>query len=83
MSSPISYDLQGQGGGIVLTDGDGVSGDFRWIQVLTDTEFGGVSSSNIEDIFTKLNGTIPAGVGIGGKFTTINITSGIVIAYRS
>jgi hypothetical protein len=84
MSSPVSYDLHGQGGGIVLEGGDSVTGVFRWIQVLTDTvldcESGG-TVGNLNSI-TKMGGvTLAAGIGIGGRFTAVNVTTGLVIAY--
>jgi len=73
MSSPVSYDLQGQGGGIAIEAGDSVvTGNFRWIQVLVDTEFSILTSSNIAEASTRIVGkTIPAGVGIGGRFSSI------------
>ena len=81
MSSPISYDLQGQGGGILLEANGQEVGNFRWIQVITDTEFNALTSTNIDGISGLVGVTIPAGVGIGGKFTEIEVTSGLVIAY--
>ena len=82
MSSPISYDLQGQGGGQVIDSTTGiVQGDFRWIQVITDTVFNSIASNNITDASALSGLTIPAGVGIGGNFTQIEVTSGVVIAY--
>ena len=82
MSSPVSYDLQGQGGGLYIDDTTGVvNGDFRWIQVITDTVFNDITSSNIVDL-TNISGvTIPAGIGIGGRFSSIDLGSGSVIAY--
>jgi len=82
MSSPVSYDLQGQGGGVVINAAAGeVTGNFRWIQVITDAVIDDISSSNIVDP-TNLTGiTIPAGIGIGGRFTLISLASGTVIAY--
>ena len=82
MSSPISYDLQGQGGGQLIDSTSGiVQGDFRWIQVITDTVFASITSNNITDASSLSSLTIPAGVGIGGRFTLIEVTSGVVIAY--
>lgn len=82
MSSPISYDLQGQGGGQVIDSTTGVvQGDFRWIQVITDTVFANIASSNIDINGTITTITIPAGIGFGGRFTLIEVTSGVVIAY--
>ena len=81
MSSPISYDLQGQGGGIVISALEGELGNFRWIQVITDTEFDALASTNIDSATSLVGITIPAGVGIGGNFTEIGVNTGVVIAY--
>ena len=82
MSSPISYDLQGQGGGKYINSSSGVvSGDFRWIQVITDTVFSDIGSANILSIEDIVGVTVPAGIGIGGKFSAVALTSGYVIAY--
>ena len=83
MSSPVSYDLQGQGGGVAIEGGNNlVTGNFRWIQVLVDAEFSTLTSSNITEADSKIVGkTIPAGVGIGGRFSSIEFGTGLVIAY--
>ncbi len=82
MSSPVSYDLQGQGGGLYIDETTGViSGNWRWIQVITDAVFNDVTSSNIDDFALINSKTIPAGIGIGGRFSTIDLASGSVIAY--
>jgi hypothetical protein len=82
MSSPISYDLQGQGGGIVMDNSTGsINANFRWIQVINDTVLASIASNNITSASVLSGITIPAGVGIGGNFTQIEVTSGVVIAY--
>ena len=82
MSSPVSYDLQGQGGGQYIDSSSGiVNGDFRWIQVITDTVFDNLISGNINNIEDVAGLTISAGIGIGGRFSTIALASGVVIAY--
>ena len=81
MSSPISYDLQGQGGGVVLSNGDSETAAFRWVQVLQDTVFSTFDSSNLTNDGSIAGTTIPAGVGIGGMITDIEVTTGLVIAY--
>jgi hypothetical protein len=82
MSSPVSYDLQGQGGGRVITSASGaVTGTFRWVQVVTDTVLSVFTASNITNATALQTITIPAGVGIGGRITAITVTSGVVIAY--
>jgi TRAP-type C4-dicarboxylate transport system permease large subunit len=83
MANPYSYDLQGQGGGRVITSASGaVTGTFRWIQVVTDTVFSALSSSNVANASALQTVTIPAGVGLGGRFESITVTSGVVIAYN-
>lgn len=81
MSSPVSYDLQGQGGGVVIAALGGEQGNFRWIQVITDTEFDTLTSTNIDSATSLVGISIPAGVGIGGNFTDVGVASGVVIAY--
>ena len=83
MSSPVSYDLQGQGGGVVLSAGgvSSVSGDFRWIQVVSDTVLEVLVSTNISSVADLTETTLPAGLGIGGRFSSITLTTGLVIAY--
>jgi hypothetical protein len=83
MSSPVSYDLQGQGGGVVIGGGDTYTGPkkIRWIQLLSDTEFSNLISSNIELVDLIEGFVIPAGIGIGGSFSTVGLTTGAVIAY--
>ena len=83
MSSPISYDLQGQGGGVVINDGDGtVTGNFRWFQFLNESTINLITSDGSIGNTGDLTGIIiPAGVGIGGRFTSINVSAGSLIAY--
>jgi len=84
MARGDSYQLQGQQGGIVLKDADSATGRFRWIQaiedsvLLTDT---GETAGNLTDIINLDGKTLPAGVGIGGEFSKVQISSGLVIAY--
>jgi len=79
-----SYQLQGQQGGIVLSGADSAVGNFRWIQaiedsvLLTDT---GETAGNLADISNLDNKKLLAGAGIGGMFTKVQISSGLVIAY--
>ena len=82
MSSPVSYDLQGQGGGIVIAGGDAIpSGNFRWIQVVNDAVFASLGGINITNSAGLAGITLPAGLGIGGLFEQPELTSGVVIAY--
>ena len=82
MASAISWDLQGQGGGIVLGASDVYEGKIRWVQVINDAVLDVAESANITDSDTKLVSiTLPAGLGFGGKFTYVSLTSGLVIVY--
>jgi hypothetical protein len=71
-------------GGIVLTGADSATGSFRWVQaiedsvLLTDT---GETAGNLVDIINLDGKTLPAGSGLGGEFTKVQISSGTVIAY--
>ena len=80
MSSPVSYDLQGQGGGKVLTM-DVTATNIRWVQCLTDCVFTTFTASNLLDSASIAGYTIPAGVGIGGRIESVTLTSGLAIAY--
>jgi hypothetical protein len=82
MASPVSYDLQGQGGGRVITSASGfVTGKFRWVQVITDTQFSVFEAENIVNADGLESIPIFAGIGIGGLITALTVSSGVVIAY--
>ena len=82
MARGDSYQLQGQQGGVVLGAGEGVTGNFRWIQIINDAVLETVTAPNLSGANINLIGpTLPAGLGIGGKFTQITVLTGLVIAY--
>jgi hypothetical protein len=86
MSSPVAYDLQGQGGSIVLTSAVGFTtytGNIRWIQVVNDAVLATVASAsgNVSGASRLQSITLPAGLGIGGNFSQVVVTSGVVIVY--
>lgn len=81
--SDVDYKLQGQNGGIVLSDGDswsaGTGQPARWVSILSDTELS-TYAGNLTDGSTKLVGeTLVAGLGIPGQTTSIAVTTGLVI----
>jgi hypothetical protein len=79
-----SYQLQGQQGGIVLTSTESATGTFRWIQAIEDTQLAcsdGETAGNLASIDNLDAITIPAGVGIGGIFTKVVVTTGTAIVY--
>lgn len=71
--------LGGEAGGTLVTDAGDHEGEFKAIQVITETVFDAVAG-NIEGL---VGATIPAGTVIHGLFTSIRIASGSVIIYRS
>ena len=83
MSTPVAYDLQGQNGSTVLNAGTSYTGNIRWIQVVNDAVLGTVASAsgNVANPTRLQSITLPAGLGIGGRFSSVAVTSGVVIAY--
>lgn len=86
MAAPVSYDLQGQGGSIVLTSAVGFTtytGNIRWIQVVNDAVLATVASAsgNVSGASRLQSITLPAGLGIGGNFSQVVVTSGVVVVY--
>jgi hypothetical protein len=84
MSSPVAYDLQGQGGSIVLNASvNTYTGNIRWIQVVNDAVLATVASAsgNVSGASRLQTITLPAGLGIGGNFSQVVVTSGVVIVY--
>jgi hypothetical protein len=84
MASPVSYDLQGQGGSIVLNASvNTYTGNIRWIQVVNDAVLATVTSAsgNVSGSSRLQSITLPAGLGIGGNFSQVVVTSGVVIVY--
>ena len=67
-------------GSILLTDGDNSQGSFGAIQVLQDTTFSLVLSSNVDQTtHTAFNGkTLGAGTILYGQFSSVAVTSGLV-----
>ena len=88
MSSPVAYDLQGQNGSIVLSSVSSptaltYTGSIRWIQVVNDAVLATVASAsgNVSGASRLQTITLPAGLGIGGNFSQVVLTSGVVIVY--
>jgi|TARA_R110001592_G_scaffold332730_1_gene616265 hypothetical protein len=71
-------------GSILLTNGDNSQGNFGAIQVLQDTTFGDVFSTNVDQAtHTAFNGkTLGAGTILYGKFESVAVTSGLVQLHR-
>lgn len=75
--------LQGVNGGHVINSDEGaVTGNFRWIQIITDTVFADVTDATMSNVADLEGITHLAGTGFGGNITAIEVTSGTVIAYH-
>lgn len=83
MGSPVDYNLQGLNGSTVLNAGATYTGNIRWLQVISDAMFSSVSSAsgNVLNPTRLQSVTLPAGLGIGGRFSSVTLTSGVVIVY--
>jgi len=82
MARGDSYQLQGQGGGVVIGASSSATGTFRWIQVINDAVLDDLVSSNVIGLAAIIDPVIiPAGIGIGGSFSSISVATGVVIAY--
>ncbi len=59
------------------------TGNIRWIQVVNDAVLGTVASAsgNVSGASRLQSITLPAGLGIGGNFSQVVVTSGVVIVY--
>ena len=86
MSRGDSYQLQGQAGGDVLTSTQGsTTGTWRVIQIVNDAVFTDLvtdASGNLANIAELEGPSHLAGTTLFGKFTTIHVASGVVIAYK-
>lgn len=71
--------LGGEAGGIFVTGAATRNGEFKAIQVLEDASFSTVVG-NIEGLS---GASVSAGQIIHGLFTSVTITSGTVLIYRS
>ena len=85
--SPVSLSL-GQLGSLYITDTGAHSGDWGAITAVADAVIGTLVSGKAHDGVTDvMKGTLtsvplPAGVTIFGRFITITLASGKVIAYN-
>jgi hypothetical protein len=59
------------------------TGNIRWIQVVNDAVLATVASAsgNVSGASRLQSITLPAGLGIGGNFSQVVLTSGVVIVY--
>ena len=71
----------GQAGCILIDDTDSHTGPFVAITAITDAEVD-VSECDMSFIEDVADFTIPKGVTIYGQFTSIELDTGSVIAYR-
>lgn len=72
----------GQGGAVLTTTTDEISGNFGAIQALEASVFTSLTAGNWEGDSTA-DLALPAGTTIFGNFTAYQLTSGKVIAYKN
>ncbi len=72
--------LKGELGGIYITDTNAHTGDFDAITALETAVIAELISSNITGTLTSV--PLPAGVTIYGRFSSVDLASGKVIAYN-
>ena len=84
-SSTSEYRGLGLNGGIYINGTDVVTGNFFAIQATEDTVIQAQASNitNLDNICQPVdNVTLSAGTVLDGNFTSIDLTSGAVIAYN-
>lgn len=71
-------------GSVLATNSDVTTGSFGAIQVLQDTTFGTVVSSNVDQTtHTAFSGkTLAAGTILYGQFSSVTVTTGLVQLHR-
>ena len=85
MASTSEYRGLGLNGGIYINGTDVVTGNFFAIQATEATVLAAQASNitNLDDICTGQDATeLAAGMVLYGNFTSIDLTSGAVIAYN-
>tara|TARA_R110002012_G_scaffold37325_3_gene104693 strand:+ start:7921 stop:8181 length:261 start_codon:yes stop_codon:yes gene_type:complete len=85
MASTSEYRGLGLNGGIYINGTDVVTGNFFAIQATEDTVIQAQASNitNLDNICQPVdNVTLSAGTVLYGNFTSIDLTSGAVIAYN-
>lgn len=79
-----AYVLMGGNGGHYVNAGESaVTGSFNRILTIESTVLAGITNALIANAADLVGVTIPAGVDIGGLTTSIEVTSGSVIAYKA
>lgn len=76
-----SYYSDGRQGGIVLSGTASATGSFRRIVILNETVLATLEDGSLANVVDIEGKTLPAGLTFGGNFTSITLTSGLLIAY--
>ena len=85
MGFPNNKITNGLSGGAYYADTDAHTGDWLAIQVLADAKFHTLTG-NLADVANATEGSapvIPAGTTLFGKFTSVDLHYGRVIAYSA
>lgn len=72
----------GQFGNEVIGNGQSASGSFAAIQVLATSSLGTITDA-VGEMNLLAGVSLPAGTILYGRFTTVAVTTGLVVAYKN
>lgn len=72
----------GQKGKRIIKDNSAYTGEWGLIHCITDIQFDAITDDSLHPDDTYLNIIFPQGAVIGGKFSSIQLMSGIIIVYE-
>lgn len=81
--SDTAYKLRGGNGGHYVNSAEGaVTGSFPELYCVEATELAGITNALISNAADLVGVSLPAGTRIGGLTTSVEVTSGSLIAYN-
>jgi len=83
MSYTYDATALGQFGNAVLAAGQQASGSFAAIQVISNTVFTSITDSSGSMGLLISPVSIPAGTILYGRFTSVSVTTGLVVVYKN
>ena len=83
MSGQVNIkNLTGHQGGVVLSGAQTETGEFQAFQAIEDTTIVAIATNLDQSTSSLATQTIPSGITIFGDMTSIEISSGLAIAYN-
>jgi hypothetical protein len=73
----------GQFGNEVIGNGQSATGNFAAIQALSTTSLSSVVDQASGEMNLLAGVSLPAGTILYGRFTTVGVTTGLVVAYKN